>query len=178
MTYRIPSTLLGLLLLWQFVAPLSAAAEEKGGSRNAPKQDPLFAIETGGADWSAVRVPFGCFLVAPRDAGGENIVIGQHREYGLGMALVGLGLSQAPTSRGESITISAGGRELSRQARLVAPGVMFIALDAKDMDLALREIWGAGTLWVTLRDTSFTQGGQNAQRALENYARVCAPGGQ
>jgi hypothetical protein len=178
MTFRIRSAALGLLLLARLATPSPAAAEEKGGSRDTPKRDPLFSIETGGGDWSAIRVPFGCFLVAPREAGGENIVIGQHRDYGLGMALVGLGLSQAPTSQGEPVTISAGGRDLPRRARLVAQGVMFIALDAQDMSVALREIWVAGTLWMTLRDTSFAQGGRNAQKALESYSRICAPGGQ
>ncbi len=167
-----------LLLLAALAMPPAAAAEEKkGASRAAPERDPLFGIASDGDDWSATRVPFGCFLVAPNDARGEKMVIGQHRDLGLGIALVDLPLSQPTNSPGEPVTIAAGGRDIIRSARLVSPGVMFISLDAGDMGLVLREIWTAGSIWMTLRDTAIAYGGQNAQKGMEAYGHLCAAGG-
>ena len=168
------------LLLAALAVPLPAAAaeeEKKSGSHPAPERNPLSDIVAGGGDWSAARVPVGCFLVAPNAAHGEKMMIGQHRDLGLGIALVDLPLSQPANSPGEPVTIAAGGRDMTRVARLVSPGVMFISLDAADMGLALREIWTAGAIWLTLRDTAIAYGGQNAQKALEGYGHLCAAGG-
>jgi len=168
-----------LLLLAALAVPLPAAAaeEKKSGAKAAMERDPLYDIVADGGDWSSARVPVGCFLVSPKDSRGEKMLIGQHRDLGLGIALVDLALSQAPNSPGEPVIIGAGGRDMTRIARLVSPGVMFISLDAGDMGLVLREIWTAGAIWLTLRDTAIAQGGENAQKALEAYGHLCAAGG-
>lgn len=158
--------------------PAAAEEEKKPAPRAAREHNPLSDIVSDGGDWSAVRMPFGCFLVAPSDARGEKMAIGQHRDLGLGIAVVGLQLSEPPNSPGEPVIVTAGGREMTRQGRLVSPGVMFVPLDADDMGLVLREIWTAGALWLSLRDTAIEQAGQNAQKALGTYGHLCAAGGQ
>jgi hypothetical protein len=167
-------------LLAALAIPLPAAAEEekkKSAAHPAPERNPLSDIVADGGDWSSARVPVGCFLVAPNGARGEKIVIGQHRDLGLGIALVDLQLSQPPNSPGEPVTIAAGGHDMTRVARLVSPGVIFISLDATDMGLVLREVWTAGAIWLTLRDTAIAYGGLNAQKALVGYGHLCAAGG-
>jgi hypothetical protein len=168
-----------LAALAALAVPLPAAAEEeKKTVPHAPAQrNPLSEITADGGNWSSVRVPVGCFLVAPSDIRGEKMMIGQHRDLGLGIAVVGLQLSQPPNSPGEPVIVAAGGREMTRVGRLVSPGVMFVPLDADDMGLVLREVWTAGALWLTLRDTAIARGGQNAQKALEAYGHLCAAGG-
>ncbi len=163
------------LLLGALTAPLPAFAEGevKGGTRDAPPSDPLFSIDAGGDAWSASRHPFGCFLVAPRGVGTHVVIIGQHRDYGTGIALVGFALSVSAAKEPEPVTIFAGGRELPRIGRPVAPGVLFVVLEPQEINLVLREIWYAGVIWVKLRGTSVAQGGGGAKQAVTSYGHIC-----
>lgn len=166
-----------LLAAWLLLAaaPAWAGGAAKGGARDAPAPDPLFSVTPPGDDWVVTRQPFGCFLVAPHGAGAHTIALGVHQDYGRGLALVGYPLSITPAQGGEPVTVFAGGRELARSGRTVAPGVLFIDLSPDEVNQVLREIWYAEVIWVAVRGTSVALGGGGAKQAVANYGAQCAP---
>ena len=145
-----------------------------GRASNAAR-DALFFLDGSPGMWTASETALGCFLLSPARSGGVRIALGQHVTYGVGLFLIGLALSAAPDDPGEAITLAAGGRQLALKGRIVARDVVFVPLSRSDLDLALREIWYAGTLWVTVRQTELSQGGHGPKDAVEAYSRECRP---
>jgi hypothetical protein len=178
----------GVALAWLLpllMLPVGGRAYGDGPAEPAPidptrrvapdPPDQLFFL--GGSDraWSVSNTSLGCLLLSPARTRGMRTALGRHATYGQGLFLIGLSLAVHPDSPGEPVVLSAGGRDLAENGRVVARDVFFVALSRSDIAAALHELSSAGTVWVTVRQTALTQGGDAVKQAVEDYGRECAP---
>ena len=154
--------------------PDAPPSEEMQRRVSSAARDPLFFLKGSDEAWSIIDGKLGCLLASPTTKGGARLVMGHHPEYGRGLFLVGLALSVPMDKPDEPVVLAAGGRDLPRNGRMVARDLFFIPLSRTDIDLALRELWYAGALWVTVRQTAMSEGGLAVREAVEAYGKTCS----
>jgi hypothetical protein len=169
----------GLMLLpppgaaWAHGDEAAAPAKEEPHHASSVPRDPLFFLAGSDNAWTISESALGCLLVSPSRSSGTRLALGHHASHGRGIFLIGLSLSVPDGNPDEPVVLAAGGRDLGRQGRVIARDVFFIPLSRADVDLVLRELWYAGALWVTVRETAMSEGGLRVKEAVEAYGHAC-----
>jgi hypothetical protein len=171
-----------LVLLAALAAPPAVRAETAAGQEppptpRRPTTEPRDAMSSLGGSttaWSVSSTDLGCLLLSPVRKTGIRMALGRHATYGAGLFFIGFELAVKRDEPPEPVALSAGGRTLAESGRQVARNVLFVPLSDDDLAMAMRELQNAGTLWVTVLQTSMADGGDGAKEAVDAYARQCA----
>ena len=125
--------------------------------------------------WSVLDNEKGCFLLSPYRKGSSRLAIGRHPVLGLGLFIVGLGLSLSDTSVAEPVLVQDGrGGGSMRPGRAAGNMLLFVAMDAADLGRILDELDTSDMLWVVVRHAAIAHGGGKAGAAIAEYRRNCA----
>jgi hypothetical protein len=155
-------------------APAAAKVAEHN---TALLTDPISSLSTSSVAWSVSRTDAGCYLLSPRRTDSSNLAFGRHPALGLGLFIVNFGLSVPNDNPGESVTIHLEDNDLSRAGKLAGKALLFIPLDSVDMQNSLAELKENGQLWLMIRHTWITHGGQGLAEAIVKFGQDCPMAG-
>jgi hypothetical protein len=152
------------------VTPAGASGEHDSTKRT----DPMSELAGTPESWSVSRTDAGCYLLSPHRTGSSSLAIGRHPKLGLGLFVVSFALAVPNTNNGEPVVILTEGHDLNRVGRIVGTRLLFVPLDNADVESSLQGLKDNGTLWLLLRHTWITHGGQGVAKAVAKYGQDCS----
>ena len=150
-----------------------AASETTGKSRAGPPTHPLSLIEGSQSAWTVSRTATGCFLISASRKNASHLAIGHSPTLGLGLFAVDFSLSVQGPGVAEPVDIKLDAGELHRNGRMAGASLLLVPLSQQDIDGSLRTLATDGTLWLGIRGTWLTHGGQDVKSAVAEYAKQC-----
>ena len=150
-----------------------AASGTTGKSRTGPPTHPLSLIEGSQSAWTVSRTATGCFLISASRKNASHLAIGHSPTLGLGLFAVDFSLSVQGPDGAEPVDIKLDDGELHRNGRMAGASLLLVPLSQQDIDGSLRTLATGGTLWLGIRGTWLTHGGQDVKAAVGEYAKQC-----
>ncbi len=170
-----------LLTLARLAVPAVATAAEPeappAGNDPAKALDPISLLVNSPDTWTVSHTKAGCFLSSPARNGSSSLAIGQHSKLGLGLFIVGFGLSVANANLGEPVSVQVEGRDLNEKGRLAGVRLLFIPMEKADVEASLGALKDTGSLWLMVRHTWITHSGLGVADAVAKYRHDCASAG-
>lgn len=152
-----------------------AGAEDlPAGHAPVSLNDPLSFLDGAPDAWTVSRTDAGCFLLSPRRPNTSNLAIGRHAKSGLGLFLANFGLAVPKGAEGEPVTIRAQGGDLAKAGQVTGIQLLFIPLEAAEVETGLRELTENGALWLMIRRVWIGHAGSKVAQAVAEYRQDCA----
>jgi hypothetical protein len=138
--------------------------------------DPLLVVAGNTDTWTVSRTQAGCYLLSPRRRSSASLAIGWRSKQLLGLFMVSFALAVPEGNPGERVIIEADGHQLNGSGKMLGARVFFVPLNRNQLEWSLQQLHDAGTLWLKVRHTWISYGGQGLVAALAKYGTLCGNG--
>lgn len=184
MTAPLRRALLGAAMLggacaWPGPAPAhepassSAAAREAVVAHRTPVH-PVALLDAAEGAWSVSRTETGCFLLSATRKKASRLALGRDAAGAFGLYAIDLALTTPGRDTLEPVELRLGDTDLPFTGQVIGNRLLYVPLSPELLDRSLRTLADTGVLWLGLRGSWLSHGGQNLPAMVAEYGKQCA----